>query len=109
MTKDQYFEMCDMLGTEPVELDIPIEFQDLPGFIQQVFEIYTYLSDRWEGMSGTFMGKDYGIVFNLFDTFEIQDLTEKQTMLKIMSSIDRIRSNIITKKYKSQESTKPSR
>jgi len=108
MTKDQYFEMCEMLGTEPVDSDVPIEFQDLPNFVQSTFNIYTFLSDRWEGMSGTFMGKDYTIVFNLFEIFQIEDTAEQQTMLRIMSIIDKIRSNIITKKYK-QEIKKPSK
>ena len=29
MTKEQYFEMCEMMGSEPVEDEIPVEFDDL--------------------------------------------------------------------------------
>ena len=54
------------------------------------------------------MGKDYSIVFNLFEIFEVENIAEKQLMLRIMSIIDKIRSNIITKKYK-QEIKKPSK
>lgn len=109
MTKDQYFEMCEMMSTEPVDQDIPVEFEDLPQFVQNTFNVYSFLSDRWEGMSGTFMGKDYSIVFSLFEIFEIHNLAEKQLMIRIMSVIDKIRSNIITKKYKQQETKKPSK
>jgi len=108
MTKDQYYEMCNVIGTDPVDSDIPIEFEDLPNFIQNTFNIYTFLGDRWEGMSATFMGKDYSIVFNLFEIFEVENIAEKQLMLRIMSIIDKIRSNIITKKYKQHEIKKPS-
>ena len=30
MTKEQYFEMCEALGNEPAESEIPIEFDDFP-------------------------------------------------------------------------------
>jgi len=102
MTKDSYFEMCEMMGSEPVEADIPVEFDDLPVFVQETFNIYSYLSDRWEGMSATFMGKDYNIVFNLFEIFSI-DSADKHLMLKIMSSLDRIRGSIIRKKQESKK------
>jgi len=107
MTKDQYFEMCEMLNSEPVDSEIPVEFDDLLDIVQQALELYSYLPDRWEGMSATFMGKDYSIVFSLFDTYEITEKTEQRIMLKIMSTTDRIRSDIITKKHKAQEK-KPS-
>jgi hypothetical protein len=107
MTKDQYYEMCEMLGTEPKSSEIPVEFDDLLDITQQALELYSYLPDRWEGMSGTFMGKDYSIVFNLFDTYEITEKTEKRIMLKIMSTTDRVRGDIIAKKHKAQEK-KPS-
>jgi hypothetical protein len=61
MSKDAYFEMCEMMGSEPKDEEIPIEFNDLPDVVQQALEIYGFLPDRWEGMSATFLGKDYSI------------------------------------------------
>ena len=58
MDKHTYFEMCEMLGTEPIDDDIPIEVDDLPELVQKALHIYSYLPDAWEGMSGTYMGKD---------------------------------------------------
>ena len=49
MTKEQYFEMCDMLGTEPDESEMPIEQEDFPYELQQAFQIYYLLRDVWEG------------------------------------------------------------
>ena len=30
MTKEAYFEMCEMLGSEPLESEIPLELDDFP-------------------------------------------------------------------------------
>ena len=106
MTKDQYYEMCDMLGNEPNPEEVPVEFDDLPNIVQQALEIYGYLPDRWEGMSATFMGKDYSIVFELFTTYEIELNIEKRLLLRIMSVIDGIRSKIIQGKQNSKKSSK---
>lgn len=104
MTKDAYFEMCDMLGNSPVDSDIPVDFIDLSDFIQQCLEIYSFLPDRWEGMSGTFLGKDYSIVFDLFDIFNIDDKSDRALTLKILAIIDSIRSKLYHKKQKDKPS-----
>ena len=104
MSKDAYYEMCQMLGTEPDPNEIPVEFEDLPDQVQRALEIYSYLSDRWEGMSGTYMGKDYTIIFNLFNMFDITLVSEQQLLLKITSTIDSIRSEMISDKNKQQKS-----
>jgi hypothetical protein len=39
MTKEQYFEMCEALGTEPDPLEIPIEFDDLHLEVQEAYSI----------------------------------------------------------------------
>jgi len=106
MTKDAYFEMCEMLGTEPLDEDIPTVWEDLPILSQQALELYGFLPDKWEGMSGTYMGKDYSIVFNLFNIYEIDNNQDQVILLKIMSNIDGIRSKIIHQKQKQKE--KPS-
>lgn len=107
MTKEAYHEMCEALGSEPDPLEIPVEFEDLPSQVQQCFEIYSFLPDRWEGMSGTFMGKDYTIAFQLFEAFQILDNSDRVLFLRIMSVIDGSRQKIIQQKQKQQE-TKPS-
>lgn len=107
MTQSAYYEMCEALGSEPVESEIPIEYEELPGLVQEAITIYSFLSDRWEGMSGTFLGKDYTIVFELFNTFGVE-IAERQLLLRFMSSIDRIRGELISQKQKEkQNQTKP--
>lgn len=107
MTKDAYFEACEMLGEEPDPDQIPVEFDELPVQVQRALEMYSYLADRWEGMSGTYMGKDYSIVFNLFNVYDIDNTAEQQLMLRIMATIDRTRMELIQTKQKQKE--KPSK
>jgi hypothetical protein len=47
MTKDMYFEMCDQMGQEPVESEIPLDLNDFPDIVQAAFTIYSILSDQW--------------------------------------------------------------
>ena len=105
MTKDAYFEMCEMMGSEPDPDEIPVEFADLPDVVQQALEIYGFLPDRWEGMSATFLGKDYSIAFDLFKTYEIDNYVEQRLLLRIMSVIDGIRSKIIQGKQATKKSS----
>ena len=44
MTKEQYFEMCEMLGSQPVDSEIPVELDDFPVEVQQAFLVYKQLS-----------------------------------------------------------------
>lgn len=106
MSKDAYFEMCEMMGSEPKDEEIPVEFNDLPDVVQQALEIYGFLPDRWEGMSATFLGKDYSIAFELFKTYEIDNYVEQRLFLRIMSVIDSIRSKIIQGKQNAKKSSK---
>lgn len=98
--------MCEALGSEPNPDEIPVEFEDLPDIAQQALEIYGFLPDRWEGMSATFLGKDYSIAFDLFKTYEIDNYVEQRLFLRIMSVIDGIRSKLIQGKQATKKSSK---
>jgi len=104
MTRDQYFEMCEMLGTEPVESEIPVEFDDMPLEVQTSLLIYRILRDDWEGMSGTYMGKNINGIFDIFTAYEI-DNRDKKFYLELIHIIDSIRSKEINSK--NQSNTKP--
>jgi len=106
MSRDAYLEMCEMMGSEPDPDEIPVEFEDLPDVVQQALEIYGFLPDRWEGMSATFLGKDYSIAFDLFKTYEIDNYVEQRLLLRVMSVVDGIRSRIIQGKQTTKKSSK---
>ena len=58
MTRDTYFEMCEALGTEPVEEEIPVEFEDFCLDVQEALSIYQKLRDEWDYMGGNYIGKN---------------------------------------------------
>ena len=101
MTKEMYFEMCEALGTEPVESEIPVELDDFPVEVQEILQIYKLLKDDWEPMNGTYMGKHLTGIQDIFDIFEI-DKTDRRLYLLILNMIDSIRSAEIRK----QQATK---
>lgn len=99
MTKEMYFEMCDQLGTNPIEEEIPVELNDFPELVQTCFIMYNYLTDNWDSMGGNYLGKDYSIVFNLFDVYNV-DITDRLLSLEFLQRMDSIRSNIVSEKIK---------
>jgi len=106
MTREQYFEMCEMMGTEPDESQIPVEQDDFPDEVQQAFQIYYVLRDVWEGMSGTYMGKDYSTIFEFFRLYHI-DPQDQLLTLGYIRQIDSVRSEIFAEKQKAREASRP--
>lgn len=102
MTKDAYFEMCDMLKQEPVDEEIPIEMGDFPELVQQCFVVYNILPDNWDSMGGGFMGKDYSIVFNLFKVYAITDPAEVLLCMDFLQHMDGVRQKIVSEKLKAK-------
>jgi hypothetical protein len=89
-----YFEICEQMGSEPIESEIPVEMDDFPVEIQQVLSIYFKLRDEWDGMSGSYMGKSYAGLGDILDIHGIEKV-DKEYVLNWLTIIDRIRSNII--------------
>ncbi len=97
MTKDAYLEMCDTLGSEPLEEEIPVEYEDLHTEVQQAFSIYSKLRDDWDGMSGTYMGKHFEGILDMFIILEVP-AEDHKTMLELVDIIDKHRSKVISDK-----------
>lgn len=92
--------MCEMLGSEPVESEIPVELSDFPSEIQQAFTIYGMLSDIWDPMGGSYLGKDYANVFDFFSLYEIQNKQEQLFYISVLKEIDSSRSSVIAEKQR---------
>lgn len=73
MTYDQYILMCEQMGWEPREEDIPLDPSDLTMESQQALILLNVLPDKWEGMSGSWMGKDYSGLEAIMNIYEIED------------------------------------
>jgi hypothetical protein len=101
MTKDTYFEMCEMLNQEPIESEIPIDPNDFPALVQETLTIYNLLEDRWDSMGGGYLGKNYSTVFNFFELYGIEP-SETLLVLEFLQHIDAVRSNLVAEKLKAK-------
>lgn len=94
VTRDTYFEICEQLGTEPIEEEIPIEMDDLPDEIQEALNIYFRLRDEWEGFSGTYMGKNFSGLADILDIYQVSK-DSRQDVLDWIFVIDKVRMKCI--------------
>lgn len=101
MTKETYFEMCEMLGQEPIESEIPIDPNDFPLLVQDTLSIYNLLEDRWDSMGGGYLGKNYSTVFNFFKLYEIEE-SEALLVLDILQHVDAVRAKLVAEKLKTK-------
>lgn len=94
MTKDQYFEMCEALGTEPKDEEIPMELEDFPFEVQQAIIVYYKLKDDWDTMNGHYLGKSYSGLGEILDIFEVNQ-EDRKYFLEWISVLDAARSRSI--------------
>jgi hypothetical protein len=102
MTKDSYFEMCEQMGSEPVESEIPVEFEDFPLEVQQAFNAYRMLRDEWDTMNGNYLGKSLIGVKDVFEATEIEP-SEQKFIVMLIRMIDNVRSDEINNKKKMEK------
>ena len=60
---------------------MPLDTSDFPYDVQVAFFIFGFLEDIWDGMSGSYMGKNWNNIEYLFNLYEVD---EPRTMLYIM-------------------------
>ena len=102
MTKDTYFEMCEMLGNEPIESEVPVEFDDFPLEVQQAFNAYRMLRDEWDTMSGIYLGKSLIGIKDILEATEIEP-SEHKFIIMLIRIIDNVRSEEINNKKKTEQ------
>lgn len=102
MTKEAYFEMCEMLGNEPLESEIPVEFDDFPLEVQQAFNAYKMLRDEWDTMSGSYLGKSLIGVKDVLEATEIEP-SDQKFIIMLIRMIDAVRSEEINNKKKMEK------
>lgn len=98
MTREVYIEMCEALGDPIIEENIPPDFQDFPEEIQNSIQIYGYLNDNWDYMNGNYIGKDFNLLFKLFELLEVTERAEKRLIFETIKYLDSIRHKIIQNK-----------
>jgi hypothetical protein len=98
MSRDSYFEMCEMMGAEPIEEEIPVELSDLHEEVQEALLVYNMLEDNWDSMNGIYMGKNFA---GISDILEMQEVEDKKTCYLILRMLDSRRRKILNSKSKS--------
>jgi len=73
MSIDQYLIMCEQMGWEPKEEEIPVDPASLPIESQQALVLLNALPDKWEGMNGVWLGKDYSGLVDIMNIYQIDD------------------------------------
>ena len=83
MDIEQYLQMCEQMGWEPNEDEMPKDPSHLSYNVQSALILYNSLPDIWEGMSGTWIGKDYSCLIDIMEIYQIDNKKEAFTLLKI--------------------------
>lgn len=91
--------MCELMGNEPLDEEIPITLSDFPEEIQICLELYYKIPDRWEYMSGTYLGKDLACFSTIADIMEIED---KKHTLEIILLVDSVRMDYLLTRQKNK-------
>ena len=77
--------MCEQLGQDPKDEEMPPTLEDFPLEILEAFVIHAMLPDRWDGASGTYMGKDWS---PLRDLLAINDVFDEKTTTYFLKHIE---------------------
>ena len=85
--------MCHELGREPDPDEMPPEIGDFPIEIQEAFLLHAMLPDRWDGASGSYMGKDWSPLKDLLDINGVEDHRTVCFFLKHIESCSTININ----------------
>jgi len=84
MTRERYLEMCEQMGNEPIEEEIPPDIEDLPSIVSEAVNTFNMLGDRIYPEIG-YMGKDYTNLNHYIDLYGIED---KEYFLHLLSWLD---------------------
>ena len=101
MSQDQYIDMCEQMGWEIDESQMPKEPSTLAYEVQQALLVLNVLPDKWEGMSGTWMGKDYAGLEAIFNIYEIED---RRAVFELLRAGETEMSSYYAQKRKEQDS-----
>lgn len=85
ITVESYLSICEQMGKEPKEEDMPIDWHDLPTSVQYAIHIYNRLGDRLQSEIG-FIGKDYT---NLLTLLKLYDISSVEFTLDIINWLEK--------------------
>lgn len=104
MTKEQYYDMCEQLGTEPVAEEVPVDIEDLPLEAQECLNLYKLLRDEWEFVGGNYLGKNLTTLFSLLESAGVP-FEDQKVYYEIITIIDNVRIELSRKQQKPAKET----
>jgi len=66
---------------------MPLTLMDFPSEIQVAFFMYDLLSDVYDGMSGTYMGKDWSHCSHLFELWGVDEPKVTMYFMKVYERV----------------------
>jgi len=66
---------------------MPLDTSDFPYDVQVAFFIFGFLEDVWDGMSGTYLGKNWNNLEYLFKVFEVEEPRNILYIIKLWENI----------------------
>jgi len=101
MSQETYYDMCEQLGINPEDGDIPVTFEDLTIQTQYAFTIFQYLPDNWDSMNGVYLGKNFDNVDFIFELLDI-DRSNWLSVINLLNNIIALRMKKINSKRRSK-------
>lgn len=92
--------MCEQMGWEPNEDEMPKDPSQLPVEAQTALVIFNILPDKIEGMSGSWLGKDFSALEAIMNIYEVVD---RKDVLEYILLIQREYSDYYSKQQKMRE------
>lgn len=89
------------MGWEPREEDMPLDPSMLSLEAQYALILLNALPDKWDGMSGSWMGKDYSGLSAILDIYEVDNRKE---VFELLQTAERELGKFYAQKHKEQES-----
>ena len=83
VSAEQYFAICEQMGVEPKDEDIPRDPSTFSTEAQQALVVMNALPDIWEGMNGLWLGKNYNGLFDIMKLYKIDNKLEVFELLKV--------------------------
>jgi len=66
---------------------MPLDSSEFPEEVQVAFFMFSLLSDRWDGMSGSYLGKDWNSCSYIFSVYEVEDPKTTLFFMKMYEAI----------------------
>ena len=84
MTRERYFKMCEQLDKEPIEDEIPPDWEDFPEIVVDAINTFQNLRDFIVADIG-YLGKDYTNLPYYIQIYDIQDI---ELFLEILTTLE---------------------